>query len=269
MRCIVAVVALLAFSLVAPYVCCHDPELANLALANEAPCGEYLLGTDSLGRCILCRVLTGLQTTVFAALAVVVLSAVIGSAVGAVSGYIGGAFDAAVMRVTDAFMAFPALVLGIAVAGLLGGGLQNAVLALVVPGWARFARLARSSVLAVSERPFIWAAVIGGLGRVSIALRHVLPNIVPPLVVTACLDVGATMLNLAGLSFLGLGATPPSPELGAMINQAAPTFQTAPWGVFAPGVAIFLSVVVFSLFGDSVNDALGKSHALRARREHE
>lgn len=253
--CSAAAVALVVFSLVAPLLCQHDAQLANLAMANRAPGGEYLLGTDSLGRCILCRVLTGLQTTVFAALAVVAISAVAGSVIGTLSGYIGGAFDAAMMRITDAFMAFPALILGIAVAGLLGGGLQNAVLALAVPGWTRFARLARSSVLALKERPFVQAAVIGGLGRCSIALRHILPNILPPLVVMACLDVGGSMLNLAGLSFLGLGASPPSPELGAMINQAASTFQTAPWAVFAPGFAIFVAVVVFNLFGDSVNEA--------------
>ena len=263
-----AALALVVFSLAAPFLCSHDAEFANLMAANRPPCAEYLLGTDSLGRCILCRVLTGLQTTVFAALAVVALSAVIGSVAGTLSGYIGGAFDSAVMRITDAFMAFPALILGIAVAGLLGGGLQNAVLALVVPGWTRFARLARSSVLALKERPFIHAAIIGGLSRVSIALRHVLPNILPPLVVTACLDIGGSMLNLAGLSFLGLGASPPSPELGAMINQAASTFQTAPWAVFAPGFAIFLTVVVFNLFGDSVNEAhasRGTSAALKKK----
>lgn len=264
--CGIAVFAALAFSLLAPHLCSHNPVLADLSLANKPPCGEYLFGTDSLGRCILCRVLTGLQTTIFAALSVVALSFAIGSVVGSISGYIGGAFDSAVMRITDAFMAFPALILGIAVAGLLGGGLQNAVLALVVPGWTRFARLARSSVLAVKERPFVQAAIVGGLGRVSIAVRHVLPNIVPPLVVTACLDIGGSMLNLAGLSFLGLGAAPPSPELGAMINQAASTFQTAPWGVFAPGIAIFAAVVVFNLFGDSVNEALGKSHAPFTRK---
>lgn len=265
--CSLAVVVLIVFSLVAPYLCQHDAELANLTMANRAPGGEYLLGTDSLGRCILCRVLTGLQTTVFAALAVVAFSAVIGSVIGTVSGYIGGVFDAVVMRITDAFMAFPALILGIAVAGLLGGGLHNAVLALVVSGWTRFARLARSSVLALRERPFIHAAIIGGLNRISIALRHVLPNILPPLVVTACLDIGGSMLNLAGLSFLGLGASPPSPELGAMINQAAATFQTAPWAVFAPGFAIFIAVVAFNLFGDSVNEMLGQGRRRSIKEE--
>lgn len=213
--CGIVALLIVAFSFVAPLLCQHDAELANLALSNRAPDGEFLMGTDSLGRCILCRVLTGLHTTVLAALAVVALSVVIGSVLGALSGYIGGVFDSVVMRITDAFMAFPTLVLGIAIAGLLGGGLQNAVIALVVPGWTRFARIARSSVLALKERPFIQAAVIGGLSRTAIALKHVLPNILPPLIVTACLDIGGSMLSLAGLSFLGLGASPPSPELGA------------------------------------------------------
>ena len=258
--CGIVALLIVAFSFVAPLLCQHDAELANLALSNRAPDGEFLMGTDSLGRCILCRVLTGLHTTVLAALAVVALSVVIGSALGALSGYIGGVFDSVVLRITDAFM-----VLGIAIAGLLGGGLQNAVIALVVPGWTRFARIARSSVLALKERPFIQAAVIGGLSRTAIALKHVLPNILPPLIVTACLDIGGSMLSLAGLSFLGLGASPPSPELGAMINQAASGFQTAPWAVFAPGFAIFLVVVVFNYFGDSVNEALGNKGSLFAR----
>ena len=180
--CGIVALLIVAFSFVAPLLCQHDAELANFALSNRAPDGEFLMGTDSLGRCILCRVLTGLHTTVLAALAVVALSVVIGSVLGALSGYIGGVFDSVVMRITDAFMAFPTLVLGIAIAGLLGGGLQNAVIALVVPGWARFARIARSSVLALKERPFIQAAIIGGLSRMAIALKHVLPNILPPLI---------------------------------------------------------------------------------------
>ena len=260
--CGIVALLIVAFSFVAPLLCQHDAELANLALSNRAPDGEFLMGTDSLG-----RVLTGLHTTVLAALAVVALSVVIGSVLGALSGYIGGVFDSVVMRITDAFMAFPTLVLGIAIAGLLGGGLQNAVIALVVPGWTRFARIARSSVLALKERPFIQAAVIGGLSRTAIALKHVLPNILPPLIVTACLDIGGSMLSLAGLSFLGLGASPPSPELGAMINQAASGFQTAPWAVFAPGFAIFLVVVVFNYFGDSVNEALGNKSSLFVREK--
>ena len=261
----VLVLALVVFSLAAPLFCHHDPVDANLGLANLAPNGEYLMGTDSLGRCVLCRVLSGLQTTLFSALLVVAASAVIGSIVGSLSGYVGGVFDSVVMRITDAFMAFPALVLGIAIAGLLGGGLNNAVIALVVPGWTRFARLARSSVLSLKECPFVLAAIMAGLSKPVIALRHILPNILPPLVVTACLDVGGSMLNLAGLSFLGLGASPPSPELGAMINQASNTMQTTPWAVFVPGAVILIVVVILNLFGDAVNDVLGKSHIDNAR----
>ncbi len=225
--CGIVALLIVAFSFVAPLLCQHDAELANLALSNRAPDGEFLMGTDSLGRCILCRVLTGLHTTVLAALAVVALSVVIGSVLGALSGYIGGVFDSVVMRITDAFMAFPTLVLGIAIAGLLGGGLQNAVIALVVPGWTRFARIACSSVLALKERPFIQAAVIGGLSRTAIALKHVLPTPSTP----DCYGVfGYWWIDaqFGGAFVLGLGASPPSPELGAMINQAASGFKLHP-----------------------------------------
>jgi len=180
-------------------------------------------------------------------------------------GYSGSVFDSVVMRMADAFLAFPTLVLGIAIAGLLGGGLQNAVIALVVPGWTRFARIARSSVLALKERPFIQAAVIGGLSRMAIALKHVLPNILPPLIVTACLGIGGSVLSLGGLFFFGLGGSPPLPRVGALVNQGPSGVPTGPLGGFAPGFAIFLVVVVFNYFGDSVNEVLGNKISLFVR----
>lgn len=262
----VAVAVLFAFAFLAPLFAPHDPTAAQLDLANRAPSAAYPFGTDALGRCILSRVLTGMHTSLEAALLVVVLSVVIGSIVGACAGFIGGAVDAVLMRITDAFMAFPALVLGIAVAGLLGGGLTNAILALVVPGWTRFARLARAQVLALKGRDFVQASLVGGMGRLGIAVKHLIPHALPPLLVTACLDVGASMLNLAGLSFLGLGASPPSPELGAMVNQAAATFQTAPWAVFAPGIAIFAVVVVVNVFADAANDLLESGNSSISNR---
>lgn len=252
----VLVAALFVFVAAAPLFAVHDPLSADLSAVNQPPSAEYPLGTDAIGRCIYCRILDGMQASLFAALAVVVLCFVIGSIVGAVSGYVGGALDAVLSRVTDAFMAFPQLVLSIAVAGLLGGGLVNAIIALTVPGWTRFARLARGQTLAVKGRTFVLAERAAGASSLFIAVRHVLPNILPTLVVTAVLDVGATVLNLAGLSFLGLGAMPPAPELGSMINQASSTFSQAPWGVFAPGAALFIIVVVLNMFGDAVNDAL-------------
>ena len=258
--------ALCVLALVLPHVTPHDPIKSDLLSVNNPPSADYPLGTDSVGRCIACRLMAGLHTSLFAALAITALSFVIGSVVGAVSGYVGGALDAVTMRVVDAFMAFPSLVLSIAVAGLLGGGLTNAIIALTVVDWTRFARLARSQVLALKTRTFVVAERLGGLSSPRIALVHVLPNILPPLIVTACLDVGGMMLNLAGLSFLGLGAAPPAPELGSMVNQAAGTFQVAPWAVFAPAAVILAAVMVLNMFGDAANDMLMASGAPSAHR---
>lgn len=242
--------------LVAPFFCPHDPVGSELTLMNQAPSSSYLLGTDYLGRCIACRAIFGARTSLLAALAITVLCFVIGSVVGALSGYIGGAFDAVVMRITDAFMAFPSIVLSIAIAGMLGGGMENAVIALTVPGWTRFARLARGQVLSMKGRTFIQAERAAGASNLSIAVKHVLPNIMPSLLVTATITIGGMMLSIAGLSFLGLGAAPPAPELGSMVNLGVKSFAQAPWAVFGPGAAILVMVMVFNLFGDAANDYL-------------
>lgn len=251
---VVVVICLVA--LIGPYFLPHDPLEANLQIINQPPSAEYPLGTDSLGRCIACRIVAGAQTTIFSAFVIVALCFAIGTVVGTLSGYIGGRFDAVVMRVVDAFMAFPSLVFSIAVAGMLGVGLRNAIIALTVVGWTKFARLARSQVLSVKERTFVKAETVGGLSRSRIAIVHVLPNTLRPLIVTACLDVGNMMLGLAGLSYLGLGAAPPAPEWGSMLNQGADMFQLAPWAVFAPGIAILVVVMALNMFGDSANELL-------------
>lgn len=250
-------IVLVVLVVLGPHLAIHDPIAADLAATNQAPGGDYLLGTDAVGRCVLCRILAGTQSSLLAAGIVVVVCFVIGSLMGTISGFFGGKVDSVFMRITDAFMAFPQLVLSIAVAGLLGGGIVNAIIALCVPGWTRFARLARGQVLSLKGRTFILAERAGGLSGLVIVVKHMIPSIVPVLLVTAFLDLGATVLNLAGLSFLGLGAQPPAPELGAMINQAASTFQLTPWGVFAPGVVLFVIVLVFNMLGDALNDLLG------------
>lgn len=242
--------------LLAPLFAPHDPIAGELALMNQAPSGEYLLGTDYLGRCIACRAIWGARTSLLAALAITLICFVVGSVLGALSGSIGGAFDAVVMRITDAFMAFPAIVLSIAIAGMLGGGMANAVIALAVPGWTRFARLARGEVLSMKGRTFVLAERAAGASGFTIAVRHVLPNIMPALLVTAAVTVGNMILSLAGLSFLGLGAAPPAPELGSMVNLGAKDFALAPWAVFGPGAVILVMVMVFNLFGDAANDYL-------------
>lgn len=266
-RWAIVLAAFVAVALAMPLFAPYDPISTDLQHVGEAPSALHLLGTDAVGRDIASRVMVGLHTSLFAAFAIVAISFVVGSIIGAVSGYVGGAFDAVVMRVVDAFMAFPSLVLSIVVAGVLGGGLVNAVIALATADWTRFARLSRSQVLAMKGRAFIEAERVAGASSVRIAVAHVIPNALPALVVLACLDVGGMMLNLAGLSFLGLGAAPPAPELGSMVNQAAATFRTAPWAVFAPGAAILVSVMVLNLFGDAVSDALAPDAGGPTRRE--
>lgn len=251
---LVIAVALCVFVLVVPQLLTTDPLATDLSQVNLPPSAQHLLGTDSVGRDIAVRILAGGRTTVFASLAVVALSFAIGVTVGTLSGYFGGVVDAVCMRVVDAFLAFPSVIFAIVVVGLLGGGLMNAIIAMTVVGWAKFARLARGQVLSLKGRTFVVAERVGGLSAARIGLRHLLPNILQPLVVTACLEIGNMMLGLAGLSFLGLGAAPPAPEWGSMLNQGSKLVQSAPWAVFAPGAAILVTVMVMNMLGDSAND---------------
>lgn len=158
------------------------------------------------------------------------------------------------MRAADMFLAFPGLVLALAVAGMMGGGLQNAILALAAISWPKYARIARSQTLAQREAPYIKAAILSGSSTAKLLVKHILPNIVGPLLITAVLDIGTMMMELAGLSFLGLGAKPPTAEWGSMMSDTRSLLTTTPWVTLAPGFAIFLSVMVFNLLGDTIRD---------------
>lgn len=244
------------FCLVAPELAPNDPYRANLLLAKQPPGGQFPFGTDGLGRCVLSRVLAGARTSVFAALAVVAATLVLGCLIGTLCGYFGGAVDTFFMRLVDIFLAFPGMVLALAVAGMLGTGLSNAVIALIATGWPQYARLARSYVLTLREENFVYAARLGGQSVPRILLLHILPNALRPLVVTASLSIGSTILSLSGLSFLGLGAQSPAAEWGSMLSEGRGLMQQAPWVVLYPGLTIFLTAVLFNLLGDSVRDAL-------------
>jgi peptide/nickel transport system permease protein len=193
---------------------------------------------------------------VFSALTIVGLTLAVGCAVGIVCGYFGGVVDTVLMRVVDIFLAFPGMVLALAVAGMLGPGLKNAVLALAATGWPQYARLTRSYVLSLRQENFIHAARLNGQSPASILFLHIFPNAVRPVLVTASLSIGGTILNLAGLSFLGLGALPPTAEWGSMLADGRGLMQQAPWLIFFPGAAIFLTSILFNLLGDSVRDVL-------------
>lgn len=248
--------ALLLTAVFARNLCPYDPEAQDMSAALEAPSLRHPAGTDRFGRDMLSRILMGLQTSVLSTLGLVAVISVVGTAVGIGCGYRGGVMDGVLMRLSDICLAFPGLVFALAVAALLGGGLSNAVIALAVISWPKYARLARSQTLALKDSPFIHAARQSGCTDLQILRRHILPNAAGPILVTAVLDIGTMLMELAGLSFLGLGARPPVAELGNMMSGGRSMLQTYPWVILGPGVAIFIAVVIFNLLADGVRDHL-------------
>ena len=247
---------ILGISLLAPSIAPNDPYKTDLQNSLKAPSKEFFLGTDALGRCVFSRGVYGASRTIFSSLILVSLMFIFGSFIGIVSGYIGGLFDNIIMRIVDVFLAFPSLVLAIAIAGVLGGGMLNAMLAIGAIGWTKYARLARSEVLEIKEETFIKAARLSGNSSMYIIFKHIMPNVLSTLIVTASLDIGTTIMEMAALSFLGLSSPLPIPEWGAMMSEGKSMLQFAPWITIAPGVAIFIVVILFNLLGDAVHDML-------------
>ena len=246
--------ALLICSIIAPLLCPYDPYAQDLSKSLQPPSAEHWLGTDRYGRDLLSRVIIGSQTSIYSTMILVAFMTVVGTVLGILAGLYGGILDTIIMRISDIFLAFPGLVFALAVAGALGGGVQNAIIALAAVGWPKFARLARSQTLAQKKQQYMDAARLSGNGTFKIIIWHLLPNIIGPIIVTAVLDIGTSMMEIAGLSYLGLGAMPPVAEWGSMMSGAREFIQTAPWAAFAPGIAIFISVVIFNMFGDTVRD---------------
>ena len=233
-----------------------DPLKGSLMDALLPPCKEHIFGTDKMGRDIFTRVIYGARASLTATFGVVALIFLIGSVMGIISGYFGGIVDAVIMRIADMMLAFPGLVLALAVAGIMGASIKNAIIAIVVVSWTKYARLARSLVLKIRDRDYVAAAIVTGSKTPYMLLRYMLPNALPTLIITAATDVGSMMLELAAMSFLGFGAKPPAPEWGYMLNEGRACMQTAPWLMIFPGLAIFIVVVVFNMLGDSVRDIL-------------
>jgi peptide/nickel transport system permease protein len=234
----------------------HDPIQPNVALKLQPPSSTYWFGTDELGRDVFSRVLSGAKYSLGIAFIILSIAVVVGTLVGLIAGYVGGLVDELLMRLTDLFLAFPALVLAMAIAATLGRNLQNTVIALTVVYWPWYARLVRGQVLWLKEREFIEAARAIGASPWRIVGRHILPNTFAVIIVQLTLDVGYAVLATSGLSFLGLGAQPPTPEWGTMIAGARTFFRDAWWYITFPGLALTLTVLGFNLLGDGLRDFL-------------
>lgn len=240
----------------APMIATHDPSEAILTEALQPPGGAHLFGTDKLGRDLFSRVIYGTRVSVPAALILVACIFVVGSILGILAGYFGGWVDMVIMRIADMMIAFPGMVLAIAVAGIMGASITNAVIAITIVSWTKYARLSRSLVLKMKNCDYVAAARVTGSTTPHILFSYMFPNVIPTLVITAATDVGSMMLELAGLSFLGFGAKAPTPEWGLMLSEGRAYMQNAPWMMLYPGIAILIVVVVFNLLGDSLRDVL-------------
>lgn len=233
-----------------------SPSEAVLTDALQPPGREHIFGTDKLGRDIFTRVIYGARTSLVAAFSVVILIFVLGTVLGVVAGYFGGWIDAVIMRIADLMVSFPGMVFAMAIAGIMGASIRNAVIAVALVSWTKYARLARSLVLKVRNQDYVAAAVVTGSKTSYILRKYMVPNVIPTLIITGATDIGGMMLEIAGLSFLGFGAKAPTPEWGLMLNEGRQFIQNASWMMVFPGAAIFTVVVVFNLLGDALRDVL-------------
>ena len=254
---------LLLTAVFAQQICPYDPNAQDTSISLQPPSAAHPAGTDRFGRDMFSRILVGLQTSVLATLSLVVIITLVGTVLGVLCGNYEGVLDSVVMRISDVCLAFPGLVFALAIAALLNGGLHNAVLALAVISWPKYARIARSQTLAQKSTNYIAAAKLAGSSSRQIIVKHILPNCAGPILVTAMLDIGTMLMELAGLSFLGLGAQPPTAELGNMMSGGRSMLQTYPWVILGPGIAIFIVVVIFNLLGDTVRDYLDPRNSRR------
>jgi ABC-type dipeptide/oligopeptide/nickel transport system permease subunit len=252
----------IVIAIAAPLLAPFDPLATSVGPANTGPSWQHLFGTDELGRDVLSRVMYGSRQSLPVALLLVGLALLIGGTLGALAGYFGGFVDGLIMRATDLVFAFPAIILAMVVTAALGPSLTNAVFALVIVSWPSYARVVRGLVRSLKEADYVSATRLFGSSARSALLRDVLPNVLGPVAVLATLDLGNAILLLSGLSFLGLGAQPPTPEWGAGVAEGILYFQYWWIGAF-PGFAIFTAVLAFNLLGDSLRDALDPTSSLR------
>ena len=240
----------------APVIATETMDEVNLQQSLESPCSEHIFGTDDLGRDVLSRVIYGARVSLWVGFFSVCASAIVGCTLGLIAGYYGGWVDTIISRCFDIVLAFPSILLSIAIVTTLGLGLTNALIAVAIVGVPTYGRLIRSRVISVSEEEYIASARVIGMSRSRILIKYVLPNSIAPVIVQATLGFGSAIISAASLGFLGLGAQPPTPEWGAMISQSRQYLLTSYWTVLYPGLAIMLTVLGFNMLGDGLRDAL-------------
>lgn len=251
---LVLVSMILMTVVMAPVIAPHDPLEINPANKLLPSSSEYPLGTDQLGRCVLSRIIWGGRASLGYSFCVMLLTVVTGIILGLISGYVGGKVDRIIMAVTNAFLAFPSAVLAFALAGILGASIRNLILAIACIWWTPYARLVRGMVLETKEKDFVMVAHATGCTHAQVIFRHILKNIIDPIIVLATLDIGGAVISIAGYSFIGLGAQPPAPEWGVMLNDAKAYLQTQPQLLLYPGIAVIITVVSFNILGESLKD---------------
>ncbi|MFB9761053.1 nickel ABC transporter permease subunit NikC [Ectobacillus funiculus] len=252
--CSFTLIVLFILTILAPWISPHDPIQVNLALKLKLPSMEYPLGTDYLGRCNLSRLLHGARISLGVAFLIFISSLGIGLLVGTFAGYKGGRIDLVLMRFCEGVMAFPNLVLILGLVGIFGPGMKQVILAMVLVQWVYYARMFRGLVLSLKEQNFIAAARINGSSQWKIIRRHIIPNVLPPIVVMGTLEIGWAIMDISALSFLGLGIQPPTPEWGAMIHEGKSYIRSNPELMIYPGVMIMLVVTTFNVLGEALSD---------------
>ncbi len=268
--CLAIVAVIFVLGILAPFVAPHDPAAQDLKHKYASPSSDYPLGTDSMGRCLLSRLLYGIRTTVFLSFLTVAVTIGIGCVLGMSAGYIGGVYDEFVMRVCDAMLSFPQDVMILALVGLLGANTHNIVLALVLIRWAWYTRMIRNAVLQYNGRNYILFARAAGAGRGHILLRHILPVTLPEVLVLATMNMGSSILTISGFSFLGLGIQPPTAEWGVMLNEAKDAMFGHPGMLVPVALALVITISAFHYLGDTMQDimhprteAVGTKEAVR------
>ena len=254
--CLVLLAAMVLIAILAPWIAPYEPNDINLKESLQSPSKEHWLGTDHLGRDIFSRLLYGAATSFTIAISVVAFALIWGIALGGIAGYFGGLSDDIISRVIDLFLSFPSMIFALAIVGALGSSVLNLIMALALVHWASYARLMRGQVLSAKSNDYVSSARVIGASDRRILVKHILPNALAPVIVLATLDMGHVILSAAALSFLGLGIPPSVPEWGSMLNAGKEFMRTAPYLTLFPGMAITLTVILFSLLGDGFQEIL-------------